>query len=207
MTVTSKEASVESVDLRTRRKLQTEHDIHRAALELFERYGARTTTVQQIADAAGVSHRTFFRYFTSKEEAALPVQRTLIDAIDELEFPSSDPSVVFETIETMIDAVMSAPDPSDMEDHRRISYLLANDPDFGVAATVQEKVLVDRLLARLAEQRPDCAGPTGLLMCETALMEWRVAWRHWGESARRGTTRDPVEVYRECRTRLRHIVR
>lgn len=67
----------QTVDLRTRRKLQTEREIHRAALELFEQQGVRATTVPEIAARAGVSPRTFFRYFSTKEEAALPIQRTL----------------------------------------------------------------------------------------------------------------------------------
>ena len=36
-------------------------------MELFVRQGFDGTTVAQIADAAGVSHMTFFRYFPTKE--------------------------------------------------------------------------------------------------------------------------------------------
>ncbi|WP_448070681.1 helix-turn-helix domain-containing protein [Georgenia yuyongxinii] len=49
------------------RRLDTYLEIHEAALELFESQGIRETTVQQIADRARVSPRTFFRYFTTKE--------------------------------------------------------------------------------------------------------------------------------------------
>lgn len=54
-------------DLLARRRLDTYLEIHEAALELFESQGIRETTVQQIADRARVSPRTFFRYFTTKE--------------------------------------------------------------------------------------------------------------------------------------------
>jgi AcrR family transcriptional regulator len=39
-----------------------------AALDLFGAQGYHDTTVEQIAEAAGVSRRTFFRYFSSKDE-------------------------------------------------------------------------------------------------------------------------------------------
>ncbi|MGN6206204.1 TetR family transcriptional regulator [Humibacter sp.] len=39
-----------------------------AALELFERQGFAATTVPQIAERAGLTTRTFFRYFADKRE-------------------------------------------------------------------------------------------------------------------------------------------
>jgi AcrR family transcriptional regulator len=39
-----------------------------AALELFDAQGYNRTTVEEIAEKAGVSRRTFFRYFSSKDE-------------------------------------------------------------------------------------------------------------------------------------------
>lgn len=39
-----------------------------AAWALFAEHGFEATTVDQIADAAGMSRRSFFRYFTGKEE-------------------------------------------------------------------------------------------------------------------------------------------
>ncbi|CAM3103107.1 Transcriptional regulator, TetR family [Stackebrandtia soli] len=45
--------------------------LQECALEAFERAGFERTTTAQIAAAAGVSQVTFFRYFPSKEAAAL----------------------------------------------------------------------------------------------------------------------------------------
>lgn len=57
--------------LRERQKAQTRADIRAAALELFAEHGYEATTVAQIADAANVSHTTFFRYFQSKEQVII----------------------------------------------------------------------------------------------------------------------------------------
>jgi AcrR family transcriptional regulator len=52
-----------------------------AARRLFAEQGYEQTTVDQIADLAGVSRRTFFRYFRSKDEAILPDHTALLERI------------------------------------------------------------------------------------------------------------------------------
>ena len=61
--------SGEGIGHRERRKRETRAALIEAALRLAAEYGADLVTVDQISTAANVSPRTFFNYFSSKEEA------------------------------------------------------------------------------------------------------------------------------------------
>ncbi len=72
---------------REQHKARTRAAIRAAALELISRQGYQATTVAQIADAAGVSHTTLFRYFESKEQVIIADdlderRRQLMEQID-----------------------------------------------------------------------------------------------------------------------------
>ncbi|MCM2386947.1 TetR family transcriptional regulator [Streptomyces sp. CWNU-1] len=53
-------------------RLKMRRELATAAMELFATKGYEATTVDEIAAAAGVARRTFFRHFRSKEEAIFP---------------------------------------------------------------------------------------------------------------------------------------
>ncbi len=58
-------------DLRQRRRRATEQEIHAATLRLAATHGFEHVTVDMISAEAGVSRRTFFNYFASKEAAVI----------------------------------------------------------------------------------------------------------------------------------------
>jgi AcrR family transcriptional regulator len=64
-------------------KVATRQALQEAALRMFEQHGYAATTVRDIASAAGVTERTFFRYFPSKEDLVLGEIVDLIPVLQE----------------------------------------------------------------------------------------------------------------------------
>ncbi len=77
-------------DHRGRARVSSRGEIEHVALELFTHAGFTDTTVDDIAAAAGISRRTFFRYFASKNDVVwgefdtgLRVMESMLDAASE----------------------------------------------------------------------------------------------------------------------------
>ena len=134
-----------------RRRAATYRDIADAALSLFERQGYDDTTVAQIAAAAGVSMRTFYRYCASKDEtltSELKVgpARLAASIVERSELP-------------LVDAVVAGfVDSAETEEHRRLITAILRVPALRAAwlaaGREAQEDLVDIVIARMPELTP-----------------------------------------------------
>lgn len=197
-------------DLRTRRRLQTQAEIHRAAMDLFEKQGSRGTTVEEIAARAGISPRTFFRHFAAKEHAVLPGVPRLERAIDALEFEGESAADALRAVETMLLAVVAREPQAELGENRRLRRIIESEPEvLGLAAAQDQKTarhLRDRLLA-LGARHGALDERSAQLVAEVSMAVWRSGWELWAARATEdGETADPVAVHRGAWAAVRELM-
>ncbi|WAZ27115.1 TetR/AcrR family transcriptional regulator [Streptomyces cinnabarinus] len=139
--------------------------IARAAAALFVRQGLRATRAEDIAQAAGIAPRTFYRYFATKEEAVAPLYAAGAErwaqavhlAPAELSVPEALEHAVRHTLTP--GAGLSA---SSWEWVRTLIRLAGSSPALGkVWAEVchaSEGALAEVLVGRLGPERADDGG-------------------------------------------------
>lgn len=87
--------------LRERKRRETQQRIAETGLRLFLASGYEETTLDAIAEAAGISRRTIFYYFKSKEEILLAYQSGIAEVIRNAVLQES-------TNQAPLDAVLNA---------------------------------------------------------------------------------------------------
>jgi AcrR family transcriptional regulator len=97
-------------------RAEVRRDLVAAAVRLFTERGYDETTIDDIAVAAGVGRRTFFRYFRSKEDAISPDHETALARVAEV-FATAHPDeptagLVLRAGETVFDLYTEDPELS-----------------------------------------------------------------------------------------------
>jgi AcrR family transcriptional regulator len=147
-----------------------------AAMELYGERGYEQTTVAEIADRAGLTARTFFRYFTDKREVLFAgsdaVGDRLLVALDAA--PATDPP--FAAVIAALGVVSELIGDDREHSQRRQVVITANAE------------LKERELAKLASWSAELAGglrrrgvsePAASLAAETGVAVFRVAFDRW----------------------------
>ncbi|HET7398290.1 MAG TPA: TetR family transcriptional regulator [Intrasporangium sp.] len=144
--------------LRVRKKRETREGLHRAALDLVEEKGFAAVTTEEIAARAGVSTRTFFNYFSSKDAAVLGTgPEDLAEAAELLRSrPAEEPPL--EALRRVAHAMLSPAtvDPALRLQRRRV---LVGEPSLApavVASNIRvENCLTEALATRLGDAADD----------------------------------------------------
>ncbi|WP_160878343.1 TetR family transcriptional regulator [Nocardioides flavescens] len=194
--------SEEPVSLRDRRRAQTEREVGEVALALFEAHGIDATTVDEIARQAGISPRTFFRYFPTKERAALVPHRDLEDRVAAMVDALSPDRPVLPQLEEIWVEVLTAFDDGRSEAGEqvlRVRRLMRTEPSLRLAAASldEERTLV--LVAHLRDLLGDLDDLRARVLVETAAAAVRVALDAWAEAVETGGEVDLVATYARCR--------
>jgi AcrR family transcriptional regulator len=174
--------------------------LQQAAMELYLERGFGQTTVAQIAERAGVTERTFFRYFADKREMLFDgsalLQQRMVDAV------AGSPVGA-----TPLDAVGAALDAVgevfvDLDHSRTRQAIIDSD------SSLQERELIKR--DRLATAITQALGERGVeepgasLAAQTGIGVFHVAFAAWIAPA---NTRSYADIARELLAELRAVTR
>ena len=180
-----------SLDGRERRKLATRRARRKATLELGLERGLAEVPVDEIARRAGVSTRTFFNYFDTKEDAALLEVFAISPAeLDELAAGGAPDSLWQELTELFVADVVRV--EHEGPDLPRYMALHAANPDLQARQQGRLFQFVQRL-SRAVEDRLGERAQARLragLMAGSCLTAVRVGLEQWGHAGWEGGARE-----------------
>ncbi|MDX6301431.1 MAG: hypothetical protein QOF53_2645 [Nocardioidaceae bacterium] len=125
-----------SISLRDVARNAVRDQVVRSAWDLFVERGFDGTTVDQIAEAAGMSRRTFFRYFAGKDELILDKLLEVGDHVAAALAARPADEAAWPALRASLDVVVTAQDQFP-EPSRRLAVLLRDEP--GTRGTIEER--------------------------------------------------------------------
>jgi AcrR family transcriptional regulator len=178
--------------LRERNRLSAWSAIHEAAAQMALEVGPARATAGAIADAAGVSTRSFFNYFPTKEDAVLGLQACTLSDESLLRFRTQDVSLLRRTVRLMNDVLRStAPEASRSELRRK---LIRAYPELRFRI-VQHTTEAEKLtLSIVAGELTDKPAPTGQARSATPDETARVLVMLAGVITRFAYSREPFPM-------------
>lgn len=162
-----------------RGRATTHGELSHVSLALFIERGFDHTTIDDIAAAAGISRRTFFRYFPSKNDLPWGDFTPLLEAMRQ-RLDTTDPGVPL--IEALRRAVLAFNDypPHEMLYHRDRMWLLLNVPSLQTHSSLRyaewRRVIAEYAAKRLGD-RLDALAPQAIAwaclgLCLSAYEQW-----------------------------------
>lgn len=172
--------------LRERKKRRTRDALTDAAFTLFQRKGFEATTIDEIAEAVDVSPRTFFRYFTSKDDVVLSqVDQQLASILVALADRPADEPVLTALRNATVEVTHACECAADATDAARfecLQALVAASPALLAGVLEQGAARLDQLAALLAarmgvdhttDPRPYLVASVAVCAVQNAVNAWR----------------------------------
>jgi AcrR family transcriptional regulator len=156
--------------------------LEQAALELFCERGVDQITVAEIAQRAGLTERTFYRYFADKREVLFWGQGALRDAFVTAIADAPDSVTPIEAVAAALVAAYPL-----LQQRRKLAErrhaLIAAHPGL----RERELIKLASLAGAIAEalQRKGVPGPTANLTAEAGIAVFKVAFERWIEPTNR----------------------
>ena len=171
-----------SLGLRERKKRARREALIDATHRLVAEHGLDAVTVEAICDEAGVSARTFFNYFETKDDAVLGHSPWPIDSAAGETFASGGPTGhLLADLQALVGSLLSAA-PLGRERIAVALELAAKEPRLfarHLAWMEQHKgqlsVLVERRLGDSAPYSSEIVGATLLFLTHATFMRWDAA--------------------------------
>ncbi|WP_052208267.1 TetR/AcrR family transcriptional regulator [Croceibacterium mercuriale] len=190
MTVPEKEAQPLS-GLRERKRQETRRRITDAGICLFVDKGIDATTLDEIAAMAGISRRTFFHYFRSKDDILLSLQQGMGEMIAERIRQAGDAALPLDAVRGAVIATCAEIPADDMV---AIDRLMRSSPAVQArkqASYVEHERTLD---AALRERWPDPPRAMALrLVAMVAIGAIRLATEALGMEGERRTLVELLE--------------
>ncbi|HZK32587.1 MAG TPA: TetR family transcriptional regulator [Corynebacterium sp.] len=164
--------------LRERQRAFTEETIRLTAVRLFLKQGSRATTVEEIAELAGISARTFFRYFDTKEFAALPSLVPFSEAVAQLSPADGSLPGLVAAVDDAIVSVIEEATVLDAPASRDFFLLLERDAPVRTAAGALYVQLTDILLTSLHRAAPETDPLILQLLAGNRVAALQAVWLH-----------------------------
>lgn len=173
--------------------------LEQAALELYGERGFEQTTVAEIAARAGLTERTFFRYFADKREVlfwgAGALQEFLVDAVA----GAPDSAAPIDAVAAALEAAGSLFQER-RESARQRQRIIAANPEL----RERELIKLATLAAAIAEvlRQRGASHPAATLTAEAGIAVFRVAFERWVDE---GDQQDLLQLIRESLEELKAV--
>jgi AcrR family transcriptional regulator len=146
-----------------------------AALELYVERGFEQTTVADIAARAGLTARTFFRYYADKREVLFAGSEAVNEAVTKALAEAPDSAAPMAAVARALDAVGEL--ITDHEFSRRRQAVIVANAELRERELIKLASLSDTLAEGL--RRRGVEEPAARLAAETGIAVFRVAFERW----------------------------